>query len=102
MIAGKKKALADLKTDFPELADRKYEIAGFGWHQGWNDGCSAKDVAEYETNMVNFIKDVRKDLNLPKLPLVILGSGFGGWGQSGNRRLGIMAAQEAAAIREEF
>jgi len=102
MIAGVKKQLANIKADFPDYDGKGYEVVGFGWHQGWNDGCSTKDVAEYEENMVNFIKDVRKDLNLPKLPLVILGSGFGGWGQSGKRRLGIMAAQEAAANREEF
>ena len=102
MIAGTKKALADLKTDFPELAGRKYEIVGFGWHQGWNDGCSARDVAEYEKNMVNFIKDVRKDLGVPNLPFVIGGSGFGGWGQTIDRRLGIMKAQAAMETYDEF
>ncbi len=101
MIAGVKKQLENLKADFPDYDGRGYAIVGFGWHQGWNDGCSAKDVAEYETNMVNFIKDVRKDLGVPKLPFVIGGSGFGGWGQKIGRRLGIMKAQEAAANREE-
>ena len=102
MIAGVKKALKNLKADFPDYDGQGYEIVGFGWHQGWNDGCSAKDVAEYEKNMVNFIKDVRKDLGVPKLPFVIAGSGFGGWGQTIDRRLGVMAAQKAAAEREEF
>jgi len=102
MIAGVKRQLENLKADFPGYDGRGYEIVGFGWHQGWNDGCSAADVAEYEQNMVNFIKDVRKDLGVPNLPLVIAGSGFGGWGQTIDRRLGIMAAQEAAAGREEF
>ncbi len=102
MIAGVKKQLANLKADFPEYDGRGYEIVGFGWHQGWNDGCGAPDVAEYEVNMVNFIKDVRKDLGVPNLPFVIGGSGFGGWGQTIDRRLGVMAAQEAAANRPEF
>jgi hypothetical protein len=102
MIAGVKKQIANIQSDFPDYDGRGYEIVGFGWHQGWNDGCSAADVAEYEKNMVNFIQDVRKDLGLPKLPFVIAGSGFGGWGQTIDRRLGIMAAQEAAANREEF
>jgi len=102
MIAGVKKQLKNLKADFPDYDGRGYQIAGFGWHQGWNDGCSAADVAEYEKNMVNFINDVRKDLGTPKLPFVIAGSGFGGWGQTIDRRLGIMAAQEAAANRDEF
>ena len=102
LIAGVKKQIADIKADFPDLAGRGVEIAGFGWHQGWNDGCSAKDTAEYETNMVNFIKDVRKDLGAANMPFVIGGSGFGGWGQTVDRRLGIMKAQKAAAERPEF
>jgi formylglycine-generating enzyme required for sulfatase activity len=91
-----------LKTDFPDYDGKGYEIAGFGWHQGWNDGCAAATAMEYEANMVNFIKDVRKDLGLPNLPFVIGGSGFGGWEQKNARRLMISAAQKAAAEREEF
>jgi len=102
LMAGTKKALANLWADFPELEGREYELIGFGWHQGWNDGCSAGDVAEYENNMINFIKDVRRDLEAPGLPFVIGGSGFGGWQQSIPRRLGIMKAQEAAAQHPEF
>ena len=102
MMADVKKTLANLKTDFPEYGGKGYEIVGFGWHQGWNDGCSANDVAQYEKNMVNLIRDVRKDLGIGKLPIVIGGSGFGGWGQTVSRRLGVMKAQEAAANRPEF
>ncbi len=102
MIAGVKKQLKNLKADFPEYDGKGYEIVGFGWHQGWNDGCGAKDVAEYEKNMANFIRDVRKNLGVAKLPFVIGGSGFGGWGQTVNRRLGIMAAQKATAEKDEF
>ncbi len=102
MIAGVKKQLKNLKADFPEYDGKGYEIVGFGWHQGWNDGCGAKDVAEYEKNMGNFIRDVRKDLGAAKLPFVIGGSGFGGWQQRIGRRLGIMAAQKATAEKAEF
>ena len=55
-----------------------YELAGFGWHQGWNDGCAKATAEEYEKNMVNFIRDIRKDLGIPNLPFVIGSSGFGG------------------------
>jgi len=79
-----------------------YEIAGFGWHQGWNDGCSRKAVDEYEENMANFIRDVRKDLGVKDLPFVIANSGFGGWNQKNDRRLGIMKAQAAAANHPDF
>ena len=102
MIAGVKKQLANLKTDFPDLGDKGVEIVGFGWHQGWNDGCSMDDSKEYEKNMGNFIRDVRKDLGLPKLPFVIGGSGFGGWNQKIDRRLMVMDAQAAVAKSDEF
>ena len=91
-----------LKADFPNYDGKGYEIVGFGWHQGWNDGCEETAAMAYESNMVNFIKDIRKDLGLPKLPFVIGGSGFGGWEQKNARRLKIMEAQQAAAAREEF
>ncbi|MFC1806513.1 sialate O-acetylesterase [Planctomycetota bacterium] len=102
MIAGVKKQLENLKADFPDYDGKGYEIVGVGWHQGWNDGCSANDVAEYEKNMANFIRDVRNDLGVPKLPFVIGGSGFGGWGQRIPRRLGIMKAQAAMGGYDEF
>ncbi len=94
--------LKDLKTLFPAYDGKGYEIAGFGWHQGWNDGCSLNETKAYEKNMVNFIRDIRKDLGTPGLPFVIGGSGFGGWSQTNTRRLGIMNAQEAAANQDEF
>jgi hypothetical protein len=65
---------------FPDVGDELTpEIAGFGWFQGWNDGCSLNDTAAYETNMVNLIKDVRKEWNAPQLPVSIAVSGFGGF-----------------------
>lgn len=102
MVNGVKEQLKNLKTDYPQYDGKGYEIVGFGWHQGWNDGCGQKDVNEYEKNMVNFIHDVRKEFEAPNMPFVIGGSGFGGWEQSNGRRLGIMKAQEAAAKHSEF
>ncbi len=54
-------------TMFPALKGRTLEVAGFVWFQGWNDQYGAEN--EYESNMKHFIKDVRKDLKAPKLPL---------------------------------
>jgi hypothetical protein len=102
MIGHIKQVLADLKTEFPEYDGKGCELAGFCWHQGWNDGCSKEATAEYETNMVNFIKDVRRDLGVKDLPFVIANSGFGGRNQVVDRRLGIMKAQADAAARPEF
>jgi len=102
MVNAVKEQLKNLKTDYPQYDGKGYEIIGFGWHQGWNDGCSVADTAAYEGNMVNFINDVRKEFGVPNLPFVIGGSGFGGWDQANTRRLGIMKAQEAAANHPEF
>ena len=90
-----KEVLENLDKTFPELVGRKYEIAGFGWHQGWNDGCDAKMAAEYEVNMADFIQDVRKEFN-PGMAFVIANSGFGGNNQNGSR-LQVRQAQDAMA-----
>ena len=97
-----KEVLANLKTNFPDYDGRGYELAGFGWHQGWNDGCSPVQAAEYEKNMANFIRDIRKDLDAKDLPFVIANSGFGGREQKIDRRLQVINAQIAVAGYEEF
>ena len=94
--------LANLKKEFPDYDGQGYRLAGFGWHQGWNDGCNRGEVDQYEENMVHFIRDVRKELGVKDLPFVIANSGFGGRNQSVDRRLGIIKAQAGAAARPEF
>src|SRR5581483_12026202 len=37
-------------------ADGRYELVGFGWHQGWNDRINDRFNAEYEQNMAHFIR----------------------------------------------
>ena len=73
-----KARLARFEKDFPELKGRKPQIVGFGWHQGWNDGCSKEMTAEYEKNMANFIRDVRRELGVKNLPFVIANTGQNG------------------------
>lgn len=101
MITHVKQVLEDLKKEFPKYNDG-YEIAGFGWHQGWNDGCDMGMCQQYEDNLENFIRDVRKDLGVENLPFVIADSGFGGEGESNDRRLMIRKAQAAPAKSSEF
>jgi len=38
--------LANLKERFPALAGRAPVLAGFGWHQGWNDRINDQFNAE--------------------------------------------------------
>lgn len=64
---------------FPALKDKKLEIAGFYWFQGFNDQFGAQAPDECESNMKHFIKDVRKDLGKAKLPFVIAAIGTYGW-----------------------
>ena len=78
MLADVKYVLDHLEEHFPGYDGQGYEIAGFGWHQGWNDGCNALFADEYEANLPRFIADVRKDLGARDLPVVVATSGFGG------------------------
>ena len=102
LISKTKDVISNVDKYFPALKGRKLELAGFGWHQGWNDGCSMKDSKEYKKNLINLIKDVRRDLNVNNLPFVIAGSGFGGWDQSIDRRLMIINSQKAVTEIPEF
>jgi hypothetical protein len=97
-----KAVLKDLKKEFPEIGERGYELAGFGWHQGWNDRINQAFVDEYEKNMANFIRDVRKDLGVKDLPFVIAETGMTGPEEKHPRALALMKAQAAVAEYEEF
>lgn len=102
VVNGVRDAIANLNTNFPELKGRTPQIVGFGWHQGWNDRIDDGFVREYEQNMVNFIKDVRKDLRTPNLPFVIAETGMGGTEETNPRALELMEAQAAVSQKPEF
>jgi len=101
MLAEVREALASLKKHFPDYDGGGYEFAGFVWFQGWNDMCTPPAVPEYEQNLVNLIKDVRKEFKAPKLPVIIGELGNGGRPAKG-AMLAIRKAQAAAAERPEF
>jgi hypothetical protein len=102
MIAQVREAIANLDKDFPALKGRRCELAGFVWWHGWNDGCEPKTaVPEYEQNLVNLIHDVRKEFNVPKLPVVI-GELTGPWIQAPGTWDTLRKAQAAVAARPEF
>lgn len=102
MLAEIRAALANLKTDFPTYRNQGYELAGFVWYQGWNDGVDPKNaIPEYEQNLANLIKDVRKDLHAPNLPFVI-GELTGPWVHAPDEWETLRKAQVTAAARPEF
>ena len=93
--------LKDLPARFPDYKGQGYEIAGFVWFHGWNDMLQPDFAKEYAANLANLIRDVRKELGVPKLPFVI-----GQMGQDGPNATGpiaaIKAAQASVETMEEF
>ena len=83
MVAHVKKVLADPKRVCPAYDEKQgYEIAGFVWLQGFNDlvssdtyppkpGEKVRDYSKYGVWLADLIRDVRKDLAAPKMPVVI-------------------------------
>jgi hypothetical protein len=84
MIEHVRRVLGDIKRVCPVYeAKQGHEIAGFVWLQGWNDmvnrdvypipGKDAKEprYADYSRWLADLIRDVRKDLDVPKMPFVI-------------------------------
>ena len=91
MIEHVKFVLSDLTRICPHYDSQQgYEIAGFVWFQGFNDMVnrnvypeSSKDSSNnrfesYTQNLGHLIRDVRKELNTPDLPVVIGVMGVGG------------------------
>jgi hypothetical protein len=102
MLTEVRTALANLKREFPAYDGQGYELAGLVWYQGWNDGCEPqRAVPQYEQNLVNLIKDVRRDLKAPSLPVVI-GELTGPWVKAPGEWAALRKAQAAAAARKEL
>ena len=88
MIAHVRKVLADIQRVVPDYDPKQgYELAGFAWFQGFNDlvstwtydkGNQPGGYDMYGQLMADLIRDVRKDLNAPKMPFVIGIMGIGG------------------------
>jgi hypothetical protein len=93
--------LSDLKTHFPQYDGRGCQLAGFVWFQGWNDMINAQHTAEYTANLAHLVRDVRRDLGVPKLPVVVGQMGVGGAEASDNVKR-FKAAQAAIAQIDEF
>jgi alpha-galactosidase len=111
MLAHVRKVLADPKRVVPGYDPAQgYELAGFVWLQGWNDMVDGHaypahgkpgrfDV--YGELLAHFIRDVRKELEAPKMPFVIGVMGVGG-AKPGAEILEFRKAMAAPAALPEF
>tara|TARA_R100001369_G_scaffold92100_3_gene135479 strand:- start:5815 stop:8427 length:2613 start_codon:yes stop_codon:yes gene_type:complete len=102
MLSTVHKVLDNLQQYVPDYQGEGFELAGFGWHQGWNDRVTKTTNKYYEENLVHFIKDIRKDLGTPTLPFVIATTGMKGWADKDPRAISLMNAQMAMTNYPEF
>jgi Carbohydrate esterase, sialic acid-specific acetylesterase len=84
--------LSDIKKYYPAYDGKGYEVVGMGWHQGWNDRVTTSYVAQYEINLANLIRDLRKDLELPNMLFVIGNTGLA-WADKDANGLKLINAQ---------
>ena len=89
----------NLGTEFPELGITDFEISGFAWFQGWNDGASPEFLEEYEENLNYLINDVRSDLGNMDMPVVVANSGHGGFVLSND--LWVQNIQNIVSVAQE-
>ncbi len=114
MLAHVRQVLANPGRVCPSYDPKQgYEIAGFIWLQGFNDmvdtnfyprlpkGATTNRYAKYSDYMAAFIRDVRKDLGVPKMPFVIGVMGVGGK-DPGDDNLAFREAMAAPASLPEF
>lgn len=107
-----KKTLADPKQIVPGHDPAQgHDLAGFAWLQGFNDmvdgqvypGHNKPDrYALYSDLLSQFIRDVRKDLNAPKMPFVIGVMGVGGLKDQSSEMTAFRNAMAAPAELPEF
>ncbi len=74
-----KETLDHLPDHFPNYQKTQgSQIAGFVWFQGWNDMINDEYTAAYAENLAHFIRDLRRDLEIPDLPVVVAQMGVDG------------------------
>ena len=89
----------NLEQEFPDIGTSDFELSGFAWFQGWNDGESDEFMQAYESNLYHLVNDVRRDLGEEDLPVVIANSGHGGFIQSNN--LWVQGLQNIISVAQE-
>jgi len=84
-VANAKTVLAELDKYYPDA--KGYEVMGFFLWQGDKDRYNAAHASRYEQNLVQFIKQLRKDFNAPKAKFVVATLGQTKKGAEGNEGL---------------
>lgn len=113
MITHVRNVLSNLESYYPGYyPEAGYELSGFVWFQGWNDmidkgvypnRSQPGGYDQYTWLLEHLIRDVRKDLNAPKMPFVIGVMGMGGVQDPKTSDIGrFQQAQIAAAKNPEF
>jgi hypothetical protein len=111
MVEHVKKVLSDPKRVVPDYdPSQGYELAGFVWLQGWNDLVDGHTYPAqgkpgrfnaYTELLSHFIRDVRRDLDAPKIPFVIGVLGVEG-AKAGRDNMEFRQAMAAPAALPEF
>lgn len=101
MLREVRAAMAECGDRFPELAGCTPVLSGLVWFQGWNDQYDGAERA-YAANLAHLLRDVRRDLDAPDLPVVIGVMGQNGSTPAKGAMLAIQEAQVAVAELPEF
>jgi alpha-L-fucosidase 2 len=102
LVDGVKKVIGDeLSRAYPGYNGQKAELAGFVWFQGIADAYSEHKADEYEQNLVNLIKDLRKDFDVPHLPFVVGALAYAD-GMTSSPKQKIFDAQMAVGDSEKY
>ncbi len=104
MIAHVNEVLGNLKGCFPKYDEKRgYELAGFVFFQGWNDMVDGSQRQEkyvnYTRRLATLIKDVRKDLKAPNLPVIIGELGAGKRGDFQKAQAAVVDEPEMANVK---
>lgn len=99
MIQTVENVTENLGSEFPDLNGIDFELSGFVWFQGWNDGASDDFLNEYESNLYHLVNDIRNDLGKPDLPVIIASSGQGGYEVIGD--LWVQSMQNIVSVAQE-
>ncbi len=89
----------NLSAEFPDIGVTEYEITGFAWFQGWNDGAEDSFLETYESSLHYLVADIRNDLDVPNLPVVIANSGHGGFTATGDPW--VQSMQDIVSVAQE-